>query len=165
MARGGPPPSERALHRHWHPLFRLGGSAALALTAVLHSVVAGGASVGTLLAIIGTLAAWSLLSWLAVARWYGRTRNVDLGMLMAFSDVVVWTLVTYLAGAGQTLLFLLVVLRAADLRTAGFRLVLLFGHFSVACYVVLLVYVALVRRPIDWPVEAVDLLTFYLSHI
>ena len=32
------PPSERALHTRWYPLFRLGGAAALAAAAVLHNV-------------------------------------------------------------------------------------------------------------------------------
>src|SRR5262245_4715644 len=164
MARAGPP-SERALQTHWYPLFRLAGGAALALTAVLHNVVAGRASLGNLLAIIGGLAAWSLLSWLVLARWYGRTGHVDLGIAVALGDVVVWTLVIYLTGAERSVLFFLVLLRAADLRTASFRMVLLFGHFSVACYVLLLVYVALVDRPIDWPAEIVKIVILYFANV
>jgi two-component system, sensor histidine kinase and response regulator len=164
MARGGPP-SERALQTRWYPLFRLVGGAALALSAILHNVVAGRASLANLLAILGGLAAWSLLSWLALARWYGRTGRVDLGIAVALGDVVVWTLVIYLTGAERSLLFFLVLLRAADLRTANFRTVLLFGHFSVACYVLLLVYVALVDRPIDWPAEIVKVVILYFANV
>src|SRR5262245_20882151 len=164
MARAGPP-SERALQTHWCPLFRLAGGAALARSAVLHNVVAGRAFVGNVVAIIGGLAAWSLLSWLALVRWYGRTGRVDLGLAVALGDVVVWTIVIYLTGAERSLLFFLVLLRGADLRTASFRLVLLFGHFSIACYLLLLVYVALVHRPIDWPVEIVKVVILYLANI
>src|SRR5262249_22729322 len=164
MGRGGPP-SERALQIHSYPLFRLGGSTALALSAILHNVVAGRASLGNVLAIVGSLAAWPLLSWLALARWYGRTSRVDLGIVVAFGDIVVWTLAIYLTGADGSLLFFLMLLRAADLRTENFRLVLLFGHFSIACYVLLLVYVALLERPIDWPAEAVKVMLLYLANV
>jgi two-component system sensor histidine kinase/response regulator len=164
MSRGAPP-SERALQTRWYPLFRLGGSGALALSAVLHNVVEGRASTSNLVAIIGGLAAWSLLSWLALARWHGRTGRVDLGIVVAFGDIVVWTLVIYLTGAERSLLFFLVLLRAADMRTASFRLVLLFGHFSVACYVLLLLYVAFVDRRIDWPAEVVKVVILYLANV
>jgi two-component system, sensor histidine kinase and response regulator len=164
MARGGPP-SERALQTRWYPLFRLAGGAALALSAILDNVVAGRASLGNVVAIISGLAAWSLLSWAALARWYGRTGRVDLGLAVALGDVVVWTLVIYLTGAERSVLFFLVLLRAADLRTASFRLVLLFGHFSIVCYVLLLVYVALAHRPIDWPAETVKIGILYLANI
>src|SRR5215813_8449396 len=162
---GEGPPSERALQTRWYPLLRLGGGAALALSAVLHNVVTGRATPSNVTAIIGGLAMWSLLSWLALERWYGRTGRVDLGIVVALGDIVAWTLVIYLTGAEHSILFFLVLLRAADFRTASFRLVLLFGHFSVACYLLLLVYVALVHRPIDWPVEIVKVVILYLANI
>src|SRR5262249_4263484 len=104
-------------------------------------------------------------SWLALVRWYGRTGRVDLGLAVALGDVVVWTLVIYLTGAERSLLFFLVLLRAADLRTASFRLVMLFGHFSVAGYMLLLAYVALVQRPIDWPTEIVKIVILYFANV
>ena len=84
------PPSERALHTRWYPLFRLGGTAALAAAAVLHNVfVLDRSSVANLLAIVGGLAAWSLLSWSALRRWYGRAGRLDLGLAVELGDVVV----------------------------------------------------------------------------
>src|SRR6267143_1533685 len=125
-------PSERALQVRWYSLLRLGGGAALAAGAVLHNVfVLDGYSPGNLLAIVGGLAAWSLLSWLALRRWHGRTGRIDLGLVVELGDVVVWTIVIYLTGAERSLLLFLVLLRAADMQTASFRRVLLFGHFSV----------------------------------
>jgi two-component system, sensor histidine kinase and response regulator len=163
MARGGPP-SERALQTYGYPLFRLGGGA-LAASAIVINVVAGRATLGNLAALIGGLAAWSLVSWLALTRWYGRIGRVDLGILVAFGDVVVWILLVYLTGAERSLLFFLILLPAADLRTTNFRLVLLFGHFSIACYMLLLAYVAVVHRPIDSPAEMVKVAILYLANL
>ena len=83
MPSGGPP-SERVLQTRWYPLFRLGGSAALALGAVLHNVVVLEQwSAANLVAIVGGLLAWALLTWLALIRWYGRTGRFDLGYAVA----------------------------------------------------------------------------------
>ncbi len=159
-------PSERALHTRWYRLSRFGGAAALAAAAVLHNVcVLDRYSVANLLAIVGALAAWSLLSWSALRRWYGRAGRVDVGLAVELGDVVVWTVVIYLTGAERSLLLFLVVLRAADMRTASFRRILLFGHFSVACYALLLVYVALVDRRLDWPAELVKLGILYAANL
>src|SRR5262249_783680 len=98
-------------------------------------------------------------------RWYGRTGRLDLGIVVALGDIVAWTLVIYLTGAEHSILFFLVLLRAADFRTASFRLVLLFGHFSVACYVLLLISLLLVARPVDWPAEIVKVIILYLANI
>ena len=160
------PPSERALHTRWYPLFRLGGAAALAAAAVLHNVfVLDRSSVANLLAIVGGLAAWSLLSWSALRRWYGRAGRLDLGLAVELGDVVVWTVVIYLTGAERSLLLFLVVLRAADMRTASFRRILLFGHFSVACYACLLLYVAMLDRRLDWPAELVKVGILYAANL
>ena len=166
MPSGGPP-SERVLQTRWYPLFRLGGSAALALGAVLHNVVVLEQwSAANLVAIVGGLLAWALLTWLALIRWFGRTGRFDLGYAVALGDVVVWTLVIYLTGAEESLLYFLVLLRAADMRRAGFRRVLFFGHFSVLCYLLLLAYVATHdRHEIEWPVEVVKVVILYLANL
>ena len=150
------PSSERALHTRWYRLSRLGGAAALAAAAVLHNVfVLDRYSVANLLAIVGSLTAWSLLSWSVLRRSYGRAGRLDLGLAVDLGDVVVWTVIIYLTGAERSLLLFLVLLRAADMRSASFRRILLFGHVSVACYALLLVYVAMVDRRLDWTAELV----------
>ena len=165
MPSGGPP-SERTLQTRWYPLFRFAGSAALAVAAVVHNlVVLERVSAARLLLLIGVLAAWSLLSWLALDRWHGRTRRIDLPGAVALGDIVLWTLVVYLTGADRSLLWFLMLLRAADMRTAGFRAVLRFGHVSVVCYLLLLLYVAAVERRVDWPVELVKLGLLYGANL
>src|SRR6266850_458824 len=101
----------------------------------------------------------------ALRRWYGRTSRRDVGLAVELGDVVVWTVVIYLTGAERSLLLFLVVLRAADMRTASFRRILLFGHFSVACYALLLVYVAMVDRRLDWPAELVKIAILYAANL
>src|SRR5204862_1500159 len=54
----------------------------------------------------------------------------------------------------------------ADMRRAGFRRVLFFGHFSVLCYLLLLAYVAMHdRHEIEWPVEVVKVVILYLANL
>jgi len=166
MSRVGPP-SERALQTRWYPVFRLVGGAALVLAALLHTVLLPDrAPASNLVPLVAGVAAWSLLSWLLAVRWYGRAGRFDVGTALALGDIGAWTFVIYLTGADRSLLFFLVLLRAADMRTAGFRLVLLFGHVSVACYLLLLLYVATAGdRHIDWPIELVKVVTLYLANV
>src|SRR5205814_177865 len=103
--------------------------------------------------------------WSALRRWYGRAGRLDLGLAVELGDVVVWTVVIYLTGAERSLLLFLVVLRAADMRTASFRRILLFGHFSVACYACLLLYVAMLDRRLDWPAELVKVGILYAANL
>ena len=162
----GAPPSERTLQTRWYPLFRFAGSAALAVAAVVHNVVVlERPSFSGMVLVVSALAAWSVLSWLALERWHGRTRAVDVTSAVALGDIVVWTLVVYFTGADRSLLWFLMLLRAADMRTASFHTVLRFGHVSVACYVLLLLYVAAVERRVDWPVELVKIGLLYGANI
>ncbi len=94
---------------------------------------------------------YSLLSWLVLAVLYEKVRAVDLGVVFMALDVVVWTVAIYASGAERSWLFFLMLIRAADQRFASVRRLLLFGHFSVASYAVMLGYVALVDgRPLTW---------------
>jgi signal transduction histidine kinase/CheY-like chemotaxis protein len=157
------PVSERELGARWYPLLRLGGFSTLAAVAVLHNVfVLERYSAGNLLAIVGGLAAWLLFSWLTLRRAYVRRR--DLAVAVQLGDAVAWTLVIYLTGAERSLLVFLVLLAAADIRAVSFRRVLFFGHFSIACYVLLLVYVAVVdKHRLEWPAELVKVGIFYIA--
>jgi len=159
--------SERELRMRWYPRLRLAGLAALAAVAVLHNVfVLERYSVGNLLAIVGGLAAWLLLSWLALRHAYDRPGRVDLALAVELGDVVVWMVVIYLTGAERSLLLFLVLLRAADMRAVSFRRILFFGHFSVACYVLLLLYVAVVdTHPLQWPRELVKVGILYAANL
>src|SRR5436309_6334417 len=159
--------SERELRMRWYPRLRLAGLAGLAAVAVLHNVfVLERYSVGNLLAIVGGLAAWLLLSWLALRHAYDRPGRVDLALAVELGDVVVWMVVIYLTGAERSLLLFLVLLRAADMRAVSFRRILFFGHFSVACYVLLLLYVAVVdKHHLQWPRELVKVGILYAANL
>ena len=161
------PVSERELGARWYPLLRLGGVSILAAVAVLHNVfVLERYSAGNLLAIVGGLAAWVLISWLALRRAYARPRRLDLALAVQLGDAVIWTLVIYLTGAERSLLVFLVLLGAADMRAVTFRRVLFFGHFSVACYILLLVYVAVVdEHPLQWHAELVKVGILYAINL
>ncbi|MEO1084565.1 MAG: response regulator [Acidobacteriota bacterium] len=110
-------------------------------------------------------ALYCALSWLALRRFFepliGR---FDLGFAFLVADLVLLTWAIYLTGANQSWLVAIILLRTADQVTNGSRAAFFFAHAGTACYLLLVLYVALVEgRPIEWPLELTKAGLFYAA--
>ena len=77
---------------------------------------------------------YSVLSWLALRGWYGRTGALDLGLLFLHLDILVW--LPNLRHLEHVHLFFgcLLLVRVADQVGDGFRRAIYFNHLVVASY-------------------------------
>jgi len=156
--------------RHYNaetiPKLRVLGYALVAALVSFHKAfVADQARWGETLALVAVMAGYSLVSWLTLRAWYDRVKAINLGILFLALDLVVFTLAIYMTGADRSWLFFLLFIRVADQTSTSFKRARLFGHLSVAAYLLLLAYIALVeRRTIAWPLEIFKLLLLYSSN-
>jgi len=156
--------------RHYNaetiPKLRVLGYALVAALVSFHKAfVADQARWGETLALVAVMAGYSLASWLTLRAWYDRVKAINLGILFLALDLVVFTLAIYMTGADRSWLFFLLFIRVADQTSTSFKRARLFGHLSVAAYLLLLAYIALVeRRTIAWPLEIFKLLLLYSSN-
>jgi signal transduction histidine kinase/DNA-binding response OmpR family regulator len=105
---------------------------------------------------------YSGLSWLVLWLWYGKVQQVDLGVLFLLLDLVLWTYVIYRSGSEQSLLFCVLIVRAADQAHTTCRRALVFAHLATGCYLALLGYVWTVeQRELVWPAALTKLLSIY----
>ena len=105
---------------------------------------------------------YSGLSWLVLWIWYGRVQWVDLGVLFLLLDLVLWTYVIYRSGSEQSLLFCVLMVRAADQAHTTYRRALVFAHLATSCYLALLGYIWLVeQRELVWPAALTKFLSIY----
>jgi signal transduction histidine kinase len=109
---------------------------------------------------------YSSLSWLLLYFFYTRVRSFDLGQVFLFVDLLAWTLAIYVSGGERSLLFFVLIFRVADQTYTSFRRVLVFGHLSVASYLLLVLYLGKVEHhPISWPAEATKLFLLYAANL
>jgi hypothetical protein len=139
------------------------GLARIALGVVLHNVfILGSFAWGSFLPLTGFLLGYALFSWLLLARFYRSSARVDLGVSFLILDVVVWTVAIYYAGAEQSALFFILLMRAADQAHTSFRRALAFAHLPVLTYALMLLYISLVdHRAVAWPAALVQLTFLY----
>jgi len=112
------------------------------------------------------LLAYGAVSWIVLRAWYARMRIVNLSDFFLALDLLPFLVAIYVTGGTASWLFVLLFIRAADQSNTNFRRALAFGHLSIAAYVALLGYLALVEhRTIPWPIEAFKLLLLYAVNV
>lgn len=132
------------------PLVRACGSILLILGAYINNRYLDGATTmrGWMLASI-LVAAYAIVSWLAIVVFLRREPPRDLTVLSFAGDLVVWTFVIYQTGAEASWLFFIPLLRVADQTQTTFRRALAFAVFATLCFAAMLGWVVAVdHRPI-----------------
>jgi signal transduction histidine kinase len=144
------------------PRLRLIGFTLLAIGVPLHNRFVLGKADWTEAAAFAVLVlAYALLSWLVLARWYGRA-PVDLGTVFLALDLVGFTLAIYYSGGDRSWLFFILIVRVADQTGTSFRRALAFGHAAVACYLGMLLWLTYgAQRPLAWPAEWTKVISIY----
>jgi signal transduction histidine kinase len=145
------------------PRLRLIGLGLVALGVFLHNrFVLGLPAWPETLRFAAIAGAYSVASWLALARWYARVRVVDLGVAFLALDLLVFTLAIYYTGADRSWLFFILLVRVADQTPASFRRALAFGHAATLSYLAMLLELTWVEhRAVAWPVELTKLIAIY----
>ena len=95
-------------------------------------------------------------------KWYRTTRTVNLGIVFLVLDIVVFTHATYITGADQSWLFLLLLVRSTDQATSNARRVLGFGLFAANCYALMLFYAISQNHAPNLPAEFTKLVLLAL---
>ncbi|URI09206.1 ATP-binding protein [Aquincola tertiaricarbonis] len=123
----------RRVHAVQIPLVRLIGFAVLCFMAVINTP-GSRQDDPALWALVAASLGYSLLSWAALWRFYGRTGRLDLSLLFMHLDLPMWLLTLH--WLEQTHLFFgyLLLVRVADQVGYGFRRALYFSHVVVGAY-------------------------------
>jgi signal transduction histidine kinase/HPt (histidine-containing phosphotransfer) domain-containing protein len=109
---------------------------------------------------------YSLISWLLLYRYFGKTDRFDLGFLFLCTDILIFALAVYLSGGQKSFLFLLFVVRVADQANTNFKRVLWFAHLSVAIYIGLLLFLHFVdHRHISLSFEVPKICIIYMLNL
>jgi signal transduction histidine kinase len=157
----------RRLNTFTYPLTRWVGCTMLLVVVVIHNrfvlpdpqwdVVARYAVV---------LQLYCLASWVALRRWYDRTRAVDLGLVFMWADIAVWTAGVYASGAHRSWLFFFSLFRVSDQSLLSFRRAVWVAHVAPLSYLLMLLWVAFAdRRPLPWPAELAKVFLVYMSAV
>jgi PAS domain S-box-containing protein len=129
------------------PILRLLGFSLIVICIILDNIFfSQKSSLTSLSPFIILLFMYSLGSWLILYFCFGKIKIFDIGILFLVSDIFIWILVIYATGGEKSLLFFLMVIRAADQSTTTFRRVIIFGHISIASYVLMLLYLVYIER-------------------
>jgi PAS domain S-box-containing protein len=83
---------------------------------------------------------YSLISWLTLYIFFERVKFFDLGICFLVFDIFIWAFTIYFTGGEKSLLFVLMIVRAADQSAITFKRVLIFAHISILSYVLMLLY-------------------------
>jgi PAS domain S-box-containing protein len=83
---------------------------------------------------------YSLISWLILYIFFERVKLFDLGIFFLVFDIFVWIFVIYSTGGEKSLLFVLMIVRAADQSAMTFKRVIVFAHISILSYILMLLY-------------------------
>jgi signal transduction histidine kinase len=107
---------------------------------------------------------YCLVSWLVLRLWFERVRAFDLGLVLMWIDVVMWTGGVYASGAHHSWLFFFALFRVSDQSLLSFRRAVWFAHLTPLSYLLMLCWVAFVdHRPLPWPTEFAKLFLLYMS--
>jgi signal transduction histidine kinase len=145
------------------PRLRLIGFTLLAIAVPLHNRFVLGAFDWRDVVVFAVLVeTYAVVSWLVLARWYGRTRRVDLGTVFLALDLVGFTLAVYYSGGDRSWLFFILTMRVADQTGTSFRRALAFGHAAVAAYLGMLLWLHYgEHRALVWPAEWTKVVSIY----
>lgn len=86
----------------------------------------------------GVFLVYCLASWWLLWRYYDRVAAFDLQLVPLHLDVLSYTWIVWLTGAGQSWLYFLLISRVADQTNTTFRRVLYFAHLGPLCYAAML---------------------------
>ncbi len=135
------------------PLHRLVGSLILVVGFGLHNrFLLGHVSTAELASVGGLLIGFALLSWAALAAFWGKTGRVDLGLVFLTLDIPVWLIVIHASGGERSWLFPLLLLRTTDQSFISVKRVVAMAITSTAGYLALLLWLgAAGGRPLADP--------------
>jgi len=144
------------LHAVEIPMLRFIGFLLLALGVFLHNFFILEAFIlSDWIEFVVIVLSYSTISWLTLYLLYPRTNSVDLSTLFLILDVPLYCVAIYYSGGPESWLFFILMLRTADQVNTTFRRTMFFTHFSVLCYVALVMYMGLVEaRFMSVPGEA-----------
>jgi signal transduction histidine kinase len=112
------------------------------------------------------VAAYCVISWLALYLLYTRVRIVDLGDVFLVVDVFFWVLAIYYSGGDKSWLFFILLVRVADQAMTTVRRALFFSHVALLGFVLMIAYVAYIdQRPVEWPLQLAKALFLYSGAI
>jgi signal transduction histidine kinase len=116
------------------------------------------------LALVGSFAGYSGLSWLVLARWYGRTGRLDLGFAFLNLDVAFYLAALAYGSRDQPWIALFLLVRVADQVGTGFRRAAYFAHLITLAY---LGYAAAMHhftlRPTPWQIDLLVAVSLYVT--
>ncbi|MBX7221012.1 MAG: response regulator [Blastocatellia bacterium] len=149
------------------PLLRALGFSFVAMFIALHNTfVLGEFALRSFVLMTAIFAIYVIGSWLTLHFFYAKVKRIDLGVLFLTVDIVLWTVGIYFSGGPRSLLLFFLVIRAADQANTSFRRVLFYTHFSVACYLTMLLYVQFVDHgSFSWAAEGTKFIILYGSYI
>jgi len=96
-----------------------------------------------LLALLALNLAYATLAWLVLRLGHGRSRRLDLSLLLFHADVLVWLANLHFMEQGQLFFAYFLLVRVVDQAGNGFRRALYFNHVIVLAYLGYSVWVSL----------------------
>jgi two-component system sensor histidine kinase/response regulator len=146
---------EHRLHARDLPRLRLGGFVILLAVLAIHGlfVVPFSSWWVFVYTAIGFLS-YSLISWVVLSKWYGRTGRFSLGDLFLALDILGFSAAIYVSGAENSWLYPLLFVRTADQAHTKPARVLFFTAAAALGYMAMLGFVVAVDgRDLAWPIE------------
>jgi signal transduction histidine kinase len=102
---------------------------------------------------VALVEAYCVGSWILLTRFYHRSPQL-LPLVFLALDVVLWAGAVYVTGADRSWLFPVVFMHVADQATTSFGRVLALAHWSVACYLAVVVLATTAPgASVDWGIE------------
>jgi PAS domain S-box-containing protein len=109
---------------------------------------------------------YSLISWGVLYALFVNVQLFDLSFCFLTLDIFVLVVMIYFTGGEKSLLFPLMIMRAADQSGTTFKRVLLFSHISLLGYLLMLCYVMYgEQRSISWVGELPKLSAIYGANL
>jgi signal transduction histidine kinase/CheY-like chemotaxis protein len=151
------------------PRIRAFGFALLAAASALHRAlipVTSHPRIGVPMLMI-VLGAYSLLSWLAIRRWYRPASRLSIENIVLLLDPIPMALAVYATGGTESLLFPIFTVQVADQSPGTVRSrPLLFAHVNIAVYVSMLLWqVAVDHVAVPWNIEIVTIVILYGANL
>lgn len=149
------------------PRLRQIGMALNAVGVLLHNdLVYGHVSLHDALFIVGMLAGYALVAWVAIHLLWSRIHWFDIGDVFLTVDILALAFVVYVSGANHSLLWPVFLVRPADQVARTFRRAMYFAHLGPLAYLGLMVYVARVDHgDVNWSVETAKTVFLYFVAI
>jgi len=143
----------RRLYTVQIPAIRAAGFAILCLIAVLQGLRSPVPfPQAELLALLALNLAYAALAWLLLRLGHGRSRRLDLSLLLFHLDVLVWLPNLHFMEQGQLFFAYFLLVRVVDQAGNGFRRALYFNHVVVLAYLGYSVWVSLAEPGMArWP--------------